>query len=115
MRNKSNLLRTIEKHLACVNNELRRFSGESAPACFDTEKLSLYLSNMKSAPVMIVGASAPKKSRQGETPSGKNFERIVWPAGLGALAITVSPPPTTAPAITAYFICSVKFGTRDAK
>ena len=33
------------------------------------------------------------------------------PAGFGAFAITVKPPPVTAPATTAYFNAGEKFGT----
>ena len=42
----------------------------------------------------------------------KYFFKIDRPAGLGALAITVKPPPATAPATTAYLSASVKFGTK---
>ena len=46
-------------------------------------------SSRKAAAMIRVGQSAPKNKRPAETPSGKNFERIDWPAGLGALAMTV--------------------------
>jgi hypothetical protein len=48
-------------------------------------------------------------------PSPKRDDKIDIPAGFGALAITVSPPPVIAPAITAYFSESEKFGTNEAK
>ena len=48
-------------------------------------------------------------------PSGKNSPRIAWPAGFGALAMTVSPPPTTAPATTAYLSEALRVGTHDAR
>ena len=38
----------------------------------------------------------------GEIPFLKCLFKMLWPAGLGALAITVRPPPVTAPATTAY-------------
>jgi len=52
---------------------------------------------------MTVGMIAPNASFAGFTPPGKNLDKIDWPAGLGAFAITVNPPPVTAPATTAYF------------
>ena len=62
---------------------------------------------MKLSPRITVGTSALMKSLPGLTFSpGKNFERIAWPAGFGAFAITVKPPPVTAPATTAYFSVS---------
>ena len=57
----------------------------------------------KQAAATAVGCKAPIKSPPADTLSSGNFplssER---PAGLGALAITVKPPPTTAPATRAY-------------
>ena len=49
-----------------------------------------------------VGKSAPRRRPMGEMPFSKCLFRMLWPAGLGALAITVRPPPVTAPATTAY-------------
>ena len=60
-----------------------------------------YFSQMKHPRAKQVGANAHRNSRHGETPSGNQGERIDWPAGFGALAITVRPPPTKAPATTA--------------
>src|SRR5207248_2049430 len=74
-----------------------------------------HLNKRKAAATMMVGISAPRNSRQGEMPSGKNFERMDWPAGFGALAITVRPPPATAPARTAYLKASLKPGTSEAR
>ena len=48
--------------------------------------------------MMIVGIRAPANNNPGFTPCVKNLPRIDCPAGLGALAITVKPPPVTAPA-----------------
>ena len=61
--------------------------------------------------MIAMGASAPTARPSGETPSGKKRWSIDWPAGFGALAITVNPPPVTALASTAYFSASVKPGT----
>ena len=60
--------------------------------------------------MMAVGARAPSARPNGETPEGKYRWSRDWPAGFGALAITVNPPPVTAPATTAYFSGSVKPG-----
>ena len=61
--------------------------------------------------MMTVGRSAQIKRRPALMPDLKYFPRIACPAGFGALAITVRPPPVTAPATTAYLIASGKFGT----
>jgi len=53
--------------------------------------------------MIIVGIIAPKSKYNGLTPLLKKRLSIDCPAGFGALAITVSPPPVTAPATTAYF------------
>ena len=70
---------------------------------------------MKHIPKMIVGIRAPIASFPGLTPPSKYRPRIDWPAGLGALAMTVRPPPVTAPATTAYFEVSASPGTRVAR
>ena len=70
---------------------------------------------MKQIPMMIVGISAPANNNPGFTPCVKNLQRIDCPAGLGALAITVKPPPVTAPATTAYLEASAKLGTSVAR
>lgn len=57
---------------------------------------------MKTTIMILVGKSAPNNNFKGDTPPSKYLLRILWPAGLGALAITVRPPPVTAPATTAY-------------
>ena len=64
---------------------------------------------------MIVGIIAPKANFAGFTPPGKNLDRIDCPAGFGAFAITVRPPPVTAPATTAYLAVIEKFGTKVLK
>ena len=48
-----------------------------------------------------VGTRAQTRSRPPETPPGNHGAKMDWPAGFGALARTVSPPPAKAPAITA--------------
>ena len=62
---------------------------------FHSSKLGYY-NIIKQSPIMIVGISAPANNKPGFTPCVKNLLRIDCPAGLGALAITVSPPPVTA-------------------
>src|SRR5437899_12688853 len=79
------------------------------------EEPKLYFKRRNAADTMIVGGSAPSNRFSGEMPSGKNLERMDWPAGLGAFAITVKPPPATAPATTAYLRGSVKLGTCAAR
>ncbi len=64
---------------------------------------------------MTVGMIAPNASFAGFTPPGKNLDKMDWPAGLGAFAITVNPPPVTAPATTAYFAEIAKSGTKVLK
>jgi len=51
----------------------------------------------------MVGGKAAKNKYKAETlPSGKYSFKIAIPAGFGALAITVNPPPVKAPATKAY-------------
>jgi hypothetical protein len=58
--------------------------------------------SINASPTITVGTSAAKNRPSGEIPaSPKRDARMLCPAGLGALAITVKPPPLTAPAITA--------------
>jgi hypothetical protein len=71
---------------------------------------------MKQAPTMTVGMIAATNSPSGETPPSPNsLPKIACPTGFGAFAITVNPPPVTAPAMTAYFNSAEKFGTNDAR
>jgi hypothetical protein len=73
-------------------------------------------SSIKTAPSISVGARAPRKRYRGKIPaSPKRDPRIDWPAGFGEFAITVSPPPVTAPAITTYLKTSGSPGTREAR
>ena len=58
---------------------------------------------------------APASKPRGEMPPGKKRARRACPAGLGALAITVSPPPTTAPSTTAILRASPRLGTSVAR
>ena len=61
-----------------------------------------------------VGAIAARSRRAGETPLSKYcFSREI-PAGLGAFAMMVNPPPVTAPATTAYLSPSLNPGTSVA-
>ena len=64
---------------------------------------------------IAVGNRAAMQMLPGETSSSKKVFRMLSPAGLGALAITVNPPPATAPATTEYFAASEKSGTRVLK
>lgn len=58
-----------------------------------------YTGSRNIAAATRVGARAHRKRRPEEMlPSGKWFFRMAKPAGFGALAITVRPPPVTAPA-----------------
>src|SRR5688572_13836830 len=66
--------------------------------------------NRKQSAAIRVGTAAPAKSPIGRIESLKNRLSKDAPAGFGAFAITVRPPPTTAPATTAYFSCSVSVG-----
>ena len=57
------------------------------------------------------GTRAARKRPNGLMPLSPNCGwKIDWPAGLGALAITVRPPPAMAPATTANFNSSVNPG-----
>ncbi len=63
-----------------------------------------YGNSMNSPAMMIVGRRAPASKPPGAIPSLPNAgAKIDCPAGFGAFAITVKPPPLIAPAITAYF------------
>jgi len=64
----------------------------------------------------MVGGNAAKNNQSGETlPSGKCSRRIDMPAGFGALAITVKPPPVMAPATNAYLNSSLVPSTNDPR
>jgi len=71
--------------------------------------------------IIIVGTKAPNNNLIGAISFPKYFDSKFWPAGLGAFAITVNPPPVTAPATTAYLNFSaviesiLKLGTCEAK
>jgi hypothetical protein len=62
-----------------------------------------------------VGGSAPGRRPTGEIAPPKNLLSSAWPAGFRAFAITVRPPPTTAPSTTATFSSSPRFGTSVAR
>ena len=65
--------------------------------------LAQYGNRRKHTIATIVGGSAPKNRLSGEmAPSLNVLFRIDAPAGLGALAMMVRPPPVTAPVSTAY-------------
>ena len=57
----------------------------------------------KTTTAISVGPMAPASSPRGEIPSSKKRPSNAWPAGFGAFAITVNPPPTTAPCTMASF------------
>jgi hypothetical protein len=46
---------------------------------------------------MTVGKNAPANNPIGKIAPSKKRPSSAWPAGFGAFAITVNPPPTTAP------------------
>lgn len=71
--------------------------------------------SMKQSPMMMVGTRADRASLSGETPPSKYLPRTDWPAGLGALAMTVRPPPVTAPARTAYLAVMPRLGACEAR
>ncbi len=60
-----------------------------------------YCQSMKMAAKTSVGRLAPASRLSGRMPPSKQGDRIDWPAGFGAFAITVRPPPATAPATIA--------------
>lgn len=63
-----------------------------------------------------VQGNAPRKSPRWLMPfSPKESLSKLLPAGFGALAITVSPHPDTAPATRKYFASGVNVGTRVPK
>src|SRR6266403_1877239 len=72
-------------------------------------------SSRKQSAMTNVGNAAPRKRPTGEMPSGKWRASAAWPAGFGALAITVRPPPATAPATTAYRAAAPRPGTSEAR
>ena len=49
-------------------------------------------SSQRARPRTAVGRSAPRSRPRGEMPSSKCRPRMAWPAGFGALAMTVRPP-----------------------
>ena len=75
-----------------------------------------YYNNLNANIATIVGNAAAKNKYNGLTFSfGKNDFSSDIPAGFGALAITVKPPPVTAPETTAYLNSSEIPSTSDAK
>ena len=63
-----------------------------------------------------VGANAPSNRPPAPIDSSLNPRRSsATPAGLGALAMTVSPPPATAPAINAYWALRVMPSIKEPK
>ena len=74
--------------------------------------------NQKNTIATIVGGSAPRNNPSGLMPSFSNtfaLCKIPMPAGFGALAITVNPPPATAPATRAYFSSSEMPSTNEPR
>ena len=72
--------------------------------CLLTTVLTLFIPT-------AVGTTAARKRLAGDTSPLKCFFITLKPAGLGALAMNVRPPPATAPATTAYLSPSVKPST----
>ena len=70
---------------------------------------------------MSVGGKAQRARRRGDTPEENHGPKMAKPAGLGAFAMTVNPPPASAPETTAYLNASAwapgteKAGTWDAR
>ena len=65
---------------------------------------------------IIVGAKAARNKLIASSEESGNFElSIEKPAGLGAFAKIVSPPPTNAPETSAHLDKSLKFGTCEPK
>ena len=64
---------------------------------------------------MMVGIKADAIKETGDIPFLKYFFKIDCPAGFGAFAMIVSPPPVTAPVTTAYLRESDKLGTNVLK
>ena len=63
-----------------------------------------------------VGPRAATKRPSGLMPSSPKLDfRMPKPAGFGALAMTVRPPPATAPATSAYFEGSLRPSTREPR
>ena len=82
------------------------------------DKASFPESPQKNGPVkkniiykMMVGIAADKKSLMGDIPPSKNRLKMTYPAGLGALPMTVSPPPATTPENRAYLNAAPQVGT----
>ena len=82
------------------------------PFLYQVSEASCHYKTAKHSQRIIVGISAPNRSDFGDTELPKCSFRMDWPAGFGALAIIVNPPPVTAPATTAYLRLSVNPGTR---
>lgn len=71
--------------------------------------------SMKQIAATSVGGVAAARRPRGEMPSSPKLSfRIPKPAGFGALAMTVRPPPVIAPATRAYLELSDK-STSDPK
>src|SRR4051812_5460296 len=65
---------------------------------------------------IAVGSNAASSKRTGLIPADpKRPRKIEKPAGFGALAMTVKPPPATAPATSAYLNPGVTSGTNEPR
>ncbi len=72
--------------------------------------------SMKASAATMVGGKAASNNPNGLTDSSVKLDfRIATPAGFGALAIMVRPPPVTAPATTAYWKAGVTPCTSEAR
>ena len=69
----------------------------------------------KSKKKIPVGIRADTNNFKGEMPSLKCFPKMTYPAGFGAFAMTVSPPPVTTPLITAYLKAAGLEGIKDVR
>ena len=78
--------------------------------------LGIAYTTLKAKAAIRVGIAAARSNFPGwTTPSFKYPLRMEAPAGLGALAIKVSPPPVTAPDTRATLNSGLSPGTREAK
>lgn len=89
----------VWQDVLCKASGVRRRSGDRTR--IDDLKGNIYKIE-KAANAINVGINAARASLPGEIVPPNALAKMLWPAGFGALAITVSPPPTTAPATTAY-------------
>ncbi len=83
----------VDRNNNCCNEE-RLFSRHSRTGCLAQHAGH---SRRNTIAAMTVGKSAPASNPIGKIAPSKKRPSSAWPAGFGAFAITVNPPPTTAP------------------